>query len=421
MTAKSMMISQSQPKTILRHVMSFSFAKFICRYYDGLTIWGKRDWSRVCKSGTAVTAEHEKLAESIKPALLALEAQRKDTLNEVERNLRFGLPLWTGLGLVGAAAAGWFFSSPIAFAVVLSAAIGQAVREAMTEPAKTYRAVFKSEIMPKILERFGTFERQNAGMASTDKIRDMGILPDGATVIVDDQIKGRYRGLDVSTAETRVTYRNSDNEDCLFFDGLLVEIELPRPLTGQTLLRPKGTIVSQTTPSNMEPVTLENTKLTAQYDVFTTDQVSARVLFSPAYQERFMALTAPELVREPEEQSWIASFITGSLQQAHYQANKSLGPFGSNKMTFGQLSRHVAMTGAFMFADGKRVLIGVPKAEEIDYFEPPPYHVETDATAMLMHIAKDMHIVLQFADTVLDLDYRTREEAAPTFSIVAAA
>lgn len=110
--------------------------------------------------------------------------------------------------------------------------------------------------------------------------------------------------------------------------------------------------------SEMEPVQLEHQEFEERYDVHSTDQVEARALLTPAFMERFVAL-----------------------------ASKS----------------HFALPGAI--ADGNRFVVAMPKRFGMhDLFEPPAYWQPSDGRA-LSALQGDIRTVLDFAETIMRLDF----------------
>lgn len=410
-----------EPNSAPRKVdtMSFPYAKKLCGYYDGLSLWAPhRDWSRAAGGKAGVTDEHRAFAETLTPALTAFEQSRIETMTAVEAGFRMAVPLWGGLGLLTGIGAAVLFKSIWPLLALPVAGLGYGVRQATQGPARAYRETFKAEIIPKLLARFGAFARVKMPTIETSKLADAGLLPDNAALSIDDQITGTYRGLALTSAELRAVVTNSDDEDQIVFDGQIIQIVLPRPLSGTTVLMGRGAGRTPKIPG-IAPVMLENSRLMELFEVHSTDQVSARVLFSPAYQERFINLEAPDLIRSVKARSWSETLVTEIARMGSSSLRKNLGGLGG-RIEFGHLAQRAAAMHIIMLAEDNKLLIAIPKSEEIDYFEPPPYHQEIDAEAMLMHLAKDMDIMLQFADAVLELDYRTKSQEKPKLGFVAA-
>jgi hypothetical protein len=108
----------------------------------------------------------------------------------------------------------------------------------------------------------------------------------------------------------------------------------------------------------MEPVRLEDPRFEGQYEVYSTNQIEARALLTPAFMERFMALAARSAFSLP-----------------------------------------AAM------AEGNRLVVALPKCLGTgDLFEPPVYWKPAGGQALIA-LEQDIRAVLSMADTVIDLDF----------------
>ena len=145
------------------------------------------------------------------------------------------------------------------------------------------------------------------------------------------------------------------------FDGLLVDLVLPRSLTGTTAVIADeglwGNLEARWRSDRLQRVRLEDPTFEARYEVYSTDQIEARALLTPAFMERFTALAA------------LSGF---------------------------------ALPGAW--AEGNRLVTALPKLKPVDLFEPPVYWKPAGGKA-LVALSQDIEAVLKMADAVIDLDF----------------
>jgi hypothetical protein len=113
------------------------------------------------------------------------------------------------------------------------------------------------------------------------------------TAKADIEFFGTHRGLPFSLVALELT-SGSGKQRRVEFDGLLVEIALPRNLRGTTAViadtGPFGHCRQWLNASGRSRVHLEDPRFENTYDVWATDQIAARALLTPAFIERLLAL-----------------------------------------------------------------------------------------------------------------------------------
>lgn len=226
---------------------------------------------------------------------------------------------------------------------------------------RRYRRRYKDTVLPQLASDLGELTYREASSGRVVELGADRMLPEYDRIDADDQITGRHAGLPVEIIEVKLK-RRVNKKTRVVFDGLLVGIELPRRLTGTTLIATdRGSwerFKAQWRGGEMEPVQLEHQEFEQRYDVHSTDQVEARALLTPAFLERFVAL-----------------------------ASKS----------------HFALPGAI--ADGNRLIVALPKRFGMrDLFEPPAYWQPSGGRA-LTALQGDIRTVLDFAETIMRLDF----------------
>lgn len=310
----------------------------------------------------------------IQPTASALDAQLAPTLRELDRlradistqiksrsitripiGLIGGLGVWVlrqraddPPGLVG-----------LLFFLLIGAMAGE--RWAAHKLERRYRRRYKDTVLPQLAGDLGELTYRET---SPERVAELGadrILPEYDRIDADDQITGTHAGLPIEIVEVRLK-RRVNKKTRVVFDGLLVGIELPRRLSGVTLIATdKGMweqFKARWSGSELQAVELEHQEFEARYQVHSTDQVEARALLTPAFMERFMAL-----------------------------ASKA----------------HFALPGAI--ADGNRLVVAMPKRFGMrDLFEPPAYWQPSGGKALTM-LQADVRTVLDFAEMIMRLDF----------------
>ena len=188
------------------------------------------------------------------------------------------------------------------------------------------------------------------------------IFRDFTEAFADDEIVGSYRGLPVSIVELRLA-GGSANEPSAVFDGLLIEVVLPRNLAGTTAVITDegllGNLKARMRSDSLQHVRLEDPRFAERYQVYSTDQIEARALLTPAFITRFAALA---------EMSGF--WLPGAL------------------------------------AEGNSFVVALPKRSSVDLFEPPSYFEgEVTTGKTLLALSQDIKAVLEMADAVIDLDF----------------
>jgi hypothetical protein len=310
----------------------------------------------------------------ILPRASALDAQLAPTLEELDA-LRAGISTQVRarsitripIGLIGGLAL-WFVRQraddpPGLAGLLLFLLIGAIAGERWAAHAleRRYRRQYKDTVLPQLASDLGELTYRET---SSERVVELGadrMLPDYDRIDADDRISGRHAGLPIEIIEVRLKKR-INKKTRVVFDGLLVGIELPRQLSGTTLIATdRGTwerFKTRWSGGEMEPVELEDQEFEQRYDVHSTNQIEARALLTPAFMERFVAL-----------------------------ASKS----------------HFALPGAI--ADRNRLVVAMPKRFGMrDLFEPPAYWQPSGGQA-LTTLQADIRTVLDFAEAIMRLDF----------------
>lgn len=243
--------------------------------------------------------------------------------------------------------------------VVLGALAGEIW--AVHAPDRWYRRTYKERVLPLLASGLGSLTYRHA---SRERVASLGaewILPPHDSLQADDEIAGTHDGLPLEIVEVRLR-RRVNKKSRVVFDGLLVAVTLPRALTATTILVTDRGLWERAKAGwrrgGLERVHLEHAALEDRYDVYSTDQVEARALFTPAFMERLMALAD---------------------------------------------ASGFSLPGAM--AEGNTLVVALPKRPgTADLFEPPPFWKPAGGAA-LVRLQHDIRKVLTMADTVIHLDF----------------
>jgi hypothetical protein len=296
------------------------------------------------------------------PTLTELNAVRAQVVRQVAaRSVRF-VPVGVAAGL-----AIWALSSlgddpPGVASLFLYVGVGAFAGEvyAAHDLSKEYARLYKNRVLPLLARRFGDLTYRQAPPSDLRALIAHGVLRDCETVTAEDEIAGTHRGLPLRITNTTLT--NGSGEDTqTVFDGLLIELVLPRSLGGTTaMIADKGilgNLGTQLRPKTLPRIRLEDPRFEQRFAVFGSDPIEARALLTPAFMERLTALAAR----------------TG-----------------------------FALPGAL--AEGNRLTMALPKPGMGTLFEPPPYWKPAGGQ-VLVALSQDVEAVLKMADAVIDLDF----------------
>lgn len=307
-------------------------------------------------------ADADALDTLLAPHVRELNRVRADIIREVKARSITRVPAGIAAAIVFWGAARFGSDPPGALDLVVFAFFGALAGEvwACSRLQDDYRRLYKSRVLPALAARFGNLTHASGSPDNVYRLRAARILPEFESVLAEDEISGTYRGLEVRIVEAHLERSSGDDRQTMF-DGLLIEIRLPRSLTGTTaILADEGVFGNLKTRWNiagMKPVRLEDPEFERRYEVYSNDEIEARALLTPAFMERFRALAA---------------------------------------------TSGFSLPGAL--AEGARLVVALPKSLGTGkLFEPPPYWKPAGGEALAV-LEQDIRAVLNVADTVISLD-----------------
>jgi hypothetical protein len=312
-------------------------------------------------------AKADRVSAGLGPILAELETARRLTIEQINRRALWRVPLcclvFFGLWLLPSSDGEPSGFLDLVGQLGFGALIGYTW--AGSKLGQAYRLLYKQRVLPLLAGQFGELSWRIPS-PDLERLREAQLFEAWDSATAEDELHGSYRGLPLSIIELRLTSGSGDSES-VKFNGLLVEITLPRGLRGSTAI-----VVSDGLSSLLRDwlgsdgrsrVRLEDPKFEEVYQVWSTDQIAARALLTPAFMERLLALPGQ-------------------------------GGFG----------RPVAIT------DDNRLTIAMPRHAGA-LFEPPSYTQPAASRARLVQLHDDIAAVLAVADTVIQLDHAARSRA----------
>jgi hypothetical protein len=319
----------------------------------------------------------DELVAELRPVLAELEAARLQVVRQVNTRAMTRVPLgaaagfglwcleqisgwpdrdgiagvvWNALCLVGVGAMAGYYS---------------AVRDSSTAYARSYRG----RVMPLLAARFGDLSFRSPAQLDLRALNSEKIFDDYDSAVSDNEFFGTHSGLPISIATLLLT-SGSGKQRRVSFEGLLVEVTLPRGLKGTTAVI-AGTgafeeLRGWLKTSDRQHVALEDPRFAQVYEVWSTDQIAARALLTPALMERLLALSGP------------AANIDGR---------------------------------PLVVARDNRLTLVIPRYGR-DHFRAPGFRKAADSRDSLIALYDQMAAVLAVADAVIDLDSAARAVAA---------
>lgn len=294
----------------------------------------------------------------VRPILTELESLRKNTLHAIDFRAAWMVPL----GLIAGLILGPIFQNdyPVLGAIGW-AAIGATAGwgTAFTSLNNKYRRAYKDSIIPHLAACFGTLDYRPAVEPDLKRLAKLGLIPGFGKKVVEDEILGAYRGIPVNIVEAKL--ETGGKNSSVVFNGLLAELAFPGRFAGTTIVAKDGGVVGNTIrnfvqESRMERVRLEDPDFESRYQVYSSDQIGARALLTPAVMQRLMEL---------------------------------------ERQTQGDPPRLLAEYGTL------RVALSKGKADNL--FEPPSIASPVSGSDMLVELSSDIGSVLELVDAVLEL------------------
>lgn len=249
-------------------------------------------------------AEIDALYEStLKPRLQALEGLRREVRTLViKAGVIIGIPalaLWAN-DLIALALPSWLDWLPMVLGVlaVLVAVTVAGMKYLLPGVAAhtNYRIRYKHEVAAEVFKIVCPTAKYSPLDGISEAIFDEpGLFNARGGFSSDDRVRGVIGKTPFEAADTSRSYSTGgkNSRNVVVFRGLFFHLDFNKRLNGRTLVDPKkASLSSHGDRSNLTEVTLEDAAFAEQFSVYTTDEVEARYILTPAMMERIVALAA---------------------------------------------------------------------------------------------------------------------------------
>jgi len=305
------------------------------------------------------TQRAEALKQALGPTLRELAAVRAETMSRARSRSLLRVPLG-----IAAASVVWLLTRlgsepPGVIELIVFGIIGAIAGElwAIGSLDRDYRQSYKDRVLPQLAARFGTLTYQRASLEHVAALEQHGIFTQFEGAIAVDELRGTYKGLPISVVQLRLE-RGSGEDTTVVFDGLLVNLVLPRHLSGTTsVVADRGLWANLT--RHRDPafsrVTFDDPGFDRHFHVYGTHPSEVRALLTPRFRQRYLAL--------------------------------------ANETRF-------TLPGGL--ARGNRFILALPKRDSVDLFNPSGFWSDEDSQN-LVALHDDIEAALTMADSVIEL------------------
>lgn len=319
----------------------------------------------------------DELMSALHPVLAGLEAARLEVVRQINARAAIRVPVGAAAGFGiwcleqiggrpdedGIAGIIWGAICLVGFGAIAGYAL------AARDGSAAYARLYLGRVLPLLAARFGALSFRSPAHIDLRAFSSERFFDDYDSAVSDNEFFGTHRGLPISIASLLLT-SGSGKELRVSFEGLLVEVTLPRVLQATTTVIASTGAFEQLRrwlkASDRQLVALEDPRFEAVYDVWSTDQIAARALLTPAFMERLLALSGS------------AANIDGRPLVA---------------------------------ARGNRLTLAIPRYGR-DHFLAPGFRKPAASRASLIALYDQIAGVLVVADAVIDLDQAARSVAA---------
>jgi hypothetical protein len=151
----------------------------------------------------------------------------------------------------------------------------------------------KAFLVERVCAFFGLDYDPRPTEARLAEFRACGLVPNFDAADLEDGFRGRHQGVALSMAEAVLRTKNSKGESRRVFSGVVIVMDFPKRFQGRTVvLRDRGLVRNRLT-GMFRPdqrVRVEDPGFEKLFEVYAEDQVEARYLLTPTFQERAAAL-----------------------------------------------------------------------------------------------------------------------------------
>ena len=288
----------------------------------------------------------DKYFKVIKPKLAHYEQKRLDGQALWKKRLKIILLIFITLAILSLC----FCGELLFFILFLGFVIGFFMRASIVGSINTE---MKQEFMPLVCECFENLSWVNARPERVSEFHEVGLVNYYNRTSFDDIFSGNYKDVNFNIIEADFKYESGSGKDrsvTQIFNGIILKIESKKAFESHTLIRPdrifKGAI------KGLKRTELEDVIFEKKYDVYTDDEVEARVIITTAFMERINNISKVFKTKETS-----CAFL-GNLVYIALETNKNM---------FEIFNFDKPVNGAEFFAQMFEELISIYKL--IDYLQ----------------------------------------------------
>jgi len=220
---------------------------------------------------------------------------------EAERKFVIRRALWRALPVIAAGLLAFAVSSQViesedargfalfgSFAIMIFGAL-------MLTSVMSWGRTFAEELSAKIFGHFGYIYSPKAPENFLASFNQCNLLPGYDRASAEDHVLGEVDGVPFELAEAfleKKVRRDKRDDYDLVFRGLVARYAFPKRFAGRTIVRGDRGFLNALGDAGAggERVHLEDPRFEERFDVFSSDQVEARYLLTPAFMERLVRL-----------------------------------------------------------------------------------------------------------------------------------
>ncbi len=168
---------------------------------------------------------------------------------------------------------------------------------AIYHPISRYKANVKAKVFPDIISFLGEFSYRPECKGRIKAFEPTGLVPNFDKEQSEDEIQGFYKGVEVDFFETELKKRTRDSKGrtkyTTVFDGVFISLSFNKNFSGRTVIHNDGGTIGnwfKKTFSDLEQVALEDPEFEKIFEVYSSDQIEARYLLTPAFMQRLKNL-----------------------------------------------------------------------------------------------------------------------------------
>ena len=161
-----------------------------------------------------------------------------------------------------------------------------------------FRKEAKNHIMPQLIKYFDGFSYQFGGGIDLATISKSKLLSSYHIRNSDDCFSGVYKKVGISVSEEhlkRIESSDNSSSEITIFKGVIVVLTMNKKFDGQTMVVKDKGIFNKLDAFSIdlperENIRLEDSVFEKEFEVYSTNQIEARYLLTPAFMERILKL-----------------------------------------------------------------------------------------------------------------------------------